>query len=137
MFAVTLVAGLFAGMLLLLEAGRRFGIRRKHDKEEEGAGFAAVEGAVFGLLGLLIAFTFSGAADRFNGRRTLIAEEANAVEAAYMYVGMLPTKTQASERDMIRQYLDVHLAIYRKLHNFDYDSTNMRRSEELRKQIWK
>jgi hypothetical protein len=81
-FAVTFVICLFAGILLLLEAGRRFGIRRKHDREEEGAGFGAVEGAVFGLLGLLIAFTFS--ADRFNARRTLIADEANAAEAAYM-----------------------------------------------------
>jgi hypothetical protein len=135
-FTVAFVACLFAGILLLLEAGRRFGIRRKHDREEEGAGFGAVEGAVFGLLGLLIAFTFSGAADRFNARRTLIADEANAAEAAYMYVGMLPAETQLSERKLIRQYLDVRLAIYRKLPNFDHDGAEMRRSEELRKQIW-
>ena len=135
-FTVTFVSCLCAGILLLLEAGRRLGIRLKYDREEEGAGFGAVEAAVFGLLGLLIAFTFSGAADRFNARRTLIAEEANAAEAAYMYVGMLPAETQPSERELIRQYLDVRLAIYRKLPDFDYDGAEMRRSEELRKQIW-
>ena len=135
-FTATFVACLFGGILLLLETGRRFGIRRKHGQEEEGAGFGAVEGAVFGLLGLLIAFTFSGAADRFNARRTLIADEANAAEAAYMYVGMLPAGTQPGERELIRQYLDVRLAIYRKLPDFDHDGAEMRRSEELRKQIW-
>ncbi len=122
-FAVTFVACLFTGMLLLLEGGRRFGIHHNHDKEEEGAGFGAVEGAVFGLLGLLIAFTFSGASDRFDARRTLIAEEANAAEAAYMYVGQLPSDMQSLERELIRQYLDVRIAIYRKLPDFDYDGT--------------
>ena len=51
--------GLFAGMLLCLEIGRRIGIRRM--KEDSGAGaegFGAVDGAVFALLGLLISFTF-------------------------------------------------------------------------------
>ena len=109
-FTATFIACLFAGILLLLETGRRLGIRRKHGREEEGAGFGAVEGAVFGLLGLLIAFTFSGASDRFNARRTLIAEEANAAEAAYMYVSMLPAEAHPSERELIRQYLDVRLA---------------------------
>lgn len=41
------VAGLFAGMVLLLELGRRLGQRRQ-GKDEEGAraGLGAVEGAV-------------------------------------------------------------------------------------------
>ena len=135
-FAVTFVAGLFIGMLLSLKAGRWLGARHKRDGEEAGAGFGAVEGAVFGLLGLLIAFTFSGARDRFDARRTLIAEEANAAEAAYMYVDVLPPEIQQRERQLIRQYLDVRIAIYRKLPDFAYDSTAMKRSEELRKQIW-
>lgn len=64
---------LFVGMILLLELGRRLG-RRRQGRDEEGAraGLGAVEGAVFALLGLLIAFTFSGAAQRFDARRELI-----------------------------------------------------------------
>ena len=57
--------GLFAGMLLLIESGRRLGQRRlARNLEGARAGLGAVEGAVFGLLGLLIAFTFQGAAAR-------------------------------------------------------------------------
>ena len=50
-------------MLLLLELGRRFGVRRR-PKETEGerGGLGTVEGAVFALFGLMVAFTFSGAA---------------------------------------------------------------------------
>ena len=38
---------------------------------------------MFALFGLVVAFTFSGAASRFNEKRILIAEEANAIETAY------------------------------------------------------
>jgi hypothetical protein len=135
LFSVTFVGCLCIGILLLLEMGRRLGRRSKHD-QEEGAGFGAVEAAVFGLLGLLIAFTFSGAADRFNTRRSLIADEANAAEAAYMYADMLVPETQRRMQEERRQYLDVRIAIYRKLPDIDNFSPELLRSKELRKLIW-
>ena len=68
----TLAGGLFVGMLVLLETGRRLGLRRlAQDSEAAQAGFGVVEGAIFALMGLLIAFTFSGAASRFDTRRQL------------------------------------------------------------------
>ena len=53
-----------------------------------------IEGAVFALLGLLLAFTFSGAATRFEGRRHLIVEEANDIGTAYLRVDLLPADAQ-------------------------------------------
>jgi hypothetical protein len=43
-----------------------------------------VEAAVFGLMGLLIAFTFSGAAARFDSRRAQLVEEANCIGTAFI-----------------------------------------------------
>ena len=83
--------GLFLGMLLFLEIGRRIAIRRmKEDAGAAGEGIGAVDGAVFALLGLLIAFTFSGASSRFDTRRQLIVEETNAIGTAYLRVDLLP-----------------------------------------------
>src|SRR5499426_1470262 len=108
LFAVTL----FLGILLLLEVGRRMGIRRIA-KEAEGAraGVGAVEGAVFGLLGLLIAFTFSGAASRFDTRRQLIVEETNAIGTAYLRLDLLPAATQPALREHFRRYVEARLAV--------------------------
>lgn len=54
---------LLAGMLGALEVGRRLGQRRlARDPEGARAGLGALEGALFGLLGLLVAFTFNRAA---------------------------------------------------------------------------
>ncbi len=136
LFSATFVGCLSIGMLLLLEVGRRLGTRGKHDQEEAGAGFGAVEGAVFGLLGLLIAFTFSGAADRFNTRRSLIADEANAAVAAYMYADLLVPESRRSVREGLQPYVDLRIIIYRKLPDIDNSSPELLRSEELRKQIW-
>jgi hypothetical protein len=53
---------LFVGMLVCLEFGRRMGIRKlATDPEWALSGLGVVETAVFGLYGLLLAFTFSGA----------------------------------------------------------------------------
>ena len=50
--------------------------------EEALASFGVVEGAVFSLRGLLVACTFLGAASRFDSRRQLVLEEANAIGTA-------------------------------------------------------
>ena len=80
-YAVLFVGLLFLGMLVCLEIGLRLGRRTK---VAEGAkqGLGIIEGAMFTLLGLLVAFTFSGAAERFEGRRHLIVEEANDIGTA-------------------------------------------------------
>jgi hypothetical protein len=100
-------------MLVLLELGRRLG-RRRHRRDEEGsrAGLGAVEGAVFALMGLLIAFTFSGAAARFDSRREMIIEEANAIGTAWMRLDLLPPAAQPDLRASFRKYLDHRLAAY-------------------------
>jgi hypothetical protein len=110
------VLGLFVGMLSLIELGRRLGQRRMaRNLEGARAGLGAVEGALFGLLGLLIAFTFQGAATRFDTRRALIVEEANAVSTAWARLDLLPVAAQPPLRDLFRRYLDARLEVYQRM----------------------
>src|SRR5262245_22835515 len=97
--SIPFAGGLLAGMLVCLELGRRLGVRRlERDPQGALAGLGAVEGAVFGLYGLLIAFTFSGAPARFDARRQLIAEEANAIGTAYLRIDLLAAESQPALR---------------------------------------
>lgn len=60
LLCAVLSIALFFAMLACLEIGRKIGRRLlRIDPEGSRAGLGAVEGAVFALLGLLIAFTFS------------------------------------------------------------------------------
>jgi hypothetical protein len=59
--ASLLCAGLVLGMLFVSDVGRRIGIARlTRDPEGAEKGTGVAEDAVFGLMGLLIAFTFPG-----------------------------------------------------------------------------
>jgi len=135
--AVSMIA-LFLGMLICLETGRRLRLHRieKDPKYSEGAGAGLVDGAVFALLGLLIAFTFSGAASRFDVRRALIVEEANAIGTAYLRIDLLPAASQPGLRDDFRQYLDARLAFYRALPDVDAAKGAAERVQSLQKVIW-
>jgi hypothetical protein len=136
--ALLLAFGLFLGMLLLLEVGRGLALRRKV-KEGDGAsdGFGAVGGSVYALLGLLIAFTFSGAASRFDVRRHLIVEETNAIGTAYLRLDLMPAEAQARLKDGFRQYLDARLEVYRRLPDLAAASEALARATTLQGEIWR
>jgi hypothetical protein len=129
--------GLFAGMLLFHELGRGLGVRRRaRDLEGSRLGVGPVESATFGLLGLLIAFTFSGAAARFDARRHLVTEEANLIDQAWLRVDLLPQGEQPKIRQYFRDYLDARLAIYDKLPDIAAANAEFTRSRTLQRQIW-
>jgi hypothetical protein len=129
--------GIFAGMLVLQEAGRRLGARRMaKDPEGARAGLGAVEGAIFGLMGLVIAFTFSGAASRFDVRRQLIVEEANAIGTAYLRLDLLPADAQPKMRELFRRYVDTRLEVYDRLPDIPAAKDALARSNALQGEIW-
>ncbi len=66
-------------------------------------------------MGLLIAFTFSGALTRFDARRVQAVDEANAIGTAYLRVDLLPAAAQPKLREAFRSYADARIATYRKL----------------------
>ena len=96
----------------------------------------SVEAAVFGLMGLLVAFTFSGAGSRFDARRQLIVEESNTIGTAYLRVDLLPAQVQPSLRDKFRQYVDARLETYRKIPDLAAVAAERRRAETLQREIW-
>lgn len=112
-YALALAIALFLGMLLFLELGRRVGVHQtaKFGKDAR-AGVGVVENSIYGLFGLLLGFMFSGAAGRFEHRRSLIAETVNATGTAWQRVDMLAAEQQPPIRDAFRGYVDAVLAWY-------------------------
>ena len=136
--AVLLALALFAGMLVTFEIGRRVGAKRlASDPDGLTRGGGAAEGAVFALLGLLLAFTFSGAASRFDDRKWFINSEANAIGTAYLRLDLLPEETRAPLRDLFRRYVANRATVYRNAHNQDEVIAGLARSTALQNEIWK
>ena len=131
--AIPLTLGLMLGMLFLLEFGRRLA-RREAAVGEASTG--ALDSAVFALLGLLLAFTFSGASQRFDTRRAQIVEETNNIGTAWLRLDLLPADQQPALRDLFRRYVDSRLEIYSKLKHTDATSPEFQRSTALQSEIW-
>ena len=88
------------------------------------------------LLGLLITFTFAGAATRFDERRNLIVQETNDIGTAYLRLDLLPASAQPALRDLFRRYLDSRLEVYRKLPDIEAARAELVRSNQLQGEIW-
>lgn len=137
LIASMLGAGLFLGMLAVAEIGRRIGVARlARDPKGLAKGAGAADAAVFGLLGLMLAFTFSGAASRFEHRRHLVTEEANAIGTAYLRVDLLPDDAQPQLREMFRRYLDLRLATYADVEDVAATRAKLDESVAMQGRIW-
>jgi hypothetical protein len=136
-YAPLFAGGLLMGTFALLESGRRTG--RRHlaiDGENGHRGLRVVEGVIFGLLGLLIAFSFSGAMSRFDARRSLIVEESNAIGTAWLRLDLLKPAAQPALRELLRHYLDARLAAYRKLPDIAAAKLQYAAASRMEGEIW-
>ncbi len=118
--------------------GRRIGKWKISRQKENELGIIGVaEGAVFALLGLLIAFTFSGAYDRFQTRKIHIIDEANAYQTAYLGINLLTTRTQADLRDTFKHYLDSRLLVYKLVAIGGPSlSDQLKNSDNIKRMLW-
>jgi hypothetical protein len=137
LWALVFAGGLFAGMLGMQHLGHVIAMRRiAHDPEGAKHGAGVVEGAVFGLLSLLIAFTFSGAVARFDDRRQLVGQEAILISTAWDRIQLLPADTQPGLRDLFRRYLDARLETYRAVGDRYASTAQWNHARELQGEIW-
>src|SRR5262245_29091520 len=90
------------------------GIAERHlNRAQAPAGIREAESAAATLLALLLAFTVAGAAERFDARRRLIVDEANAIGTAYLRLDLLPPDRQPALRRQFGAYLDSRITAFR------------------------
>ncbi len=124
-------------LLILAELGCRLGaFSRRKDPDGAQSHSGNVQGAVLGLLGLLLGFSFAMAVGRFDARRALVAQEANSIGTTYLRTDFLPGPYKGEIRDLLVRYIQIKLA------NFDAssDSEQIARSgkeiAEIHTKLW-
>lgn len=128
---------LFAAMPAVARFGHRVGRRllQAHaDAKELNTG--VVDAAILSLLGLLTAFTFSSAYARYDARRQLIVQEANAIGTAYLRLDLLREDRQPALRLQFREYVKSRSELWRLMADDDAALTEHARAEELQQAIW-
>ena len=128
---------LFVAIRLALAVGSYLGRRAIAKHGADGVPpLGSLEGAVFALLGLLIAFTFSGAAERFDQRRAYAVDESNAMGTAWLRVDLAPPAAQPALRETMRAYVDARIATYRAIPDMGAVRQQTARAGELQARLW-
>ena len=130
---IPLIALMLAILVMIWAGGR---LRRRQVLTGDLKGLGAVDAAIFSLMSLLIAFTFSGAAQRFDARRQLIIEETNAIGTAYLRLDLLAEGPRAALQGRFRQYADERIASYRAVPDMPQVEEHLARSVALQNEIW-
>ena len=137
LLSLPLCLGLGLILFLFMEMGHRLGCQhRKIDPNSNKDWVSVVDGPILALLGLLVAFTFSAAAERFNDRRKLIVEEANAVGTAYLRLDLLNPPDRDPLREKFRDYLDSRIRTYALIPDLKAALGEFERSQTLQRDIW-
>lgn len=138
-YSVSLIScvALAVGMVACGLIGHRVGRRRfLSDPQSSELSTTTVDAAILSLLGLLVAFTFSNAASRFDFRRQLIVQEANAIGTAWLRLDLLPPDPQPALRGLFLDYVRSREEFWRLLSDRDAALAEYTRSNELQDQIW-
>ncbi|MGA2636332.1 hypothetical protein [Methylocella sp.] len=108
------IFAIYAAIIILVagaaEVGNWIG-RRFRKPGAEGADIGTLTAAALGLLALLLAFSFSIALSRFDARRDMVLEEANAIGSVANFARLLPQDTQTPILSLLRDYAAVRLAL--------------------------
>jgi CDP-diglyceride synthetase len=127
-FLVSLVVILAAS-----EIGRRLGVRIGR---KGGADVSTLEGAILGLLALMVGFTFAMALSHFDSRRDAVLNEANAIGTTALRARLLPAPHNAETLKLLCEYVQIRLDITQRVPSQEELSAAIKRSNAIQDALW-
>lgn len=130
------LGGIFFTTFSFLLLGYWLRKKQKISNDQKELDTKIVDGAILTLMGLLVAFTFSGANARLDNRRNLIIQEAKSIMNTYYYFDILPPEI----RDKACQDLNVYITSRLKWSQIYLDKKALdierQKIKELQKKLW-
>jgi hypothetical protein len=103
----------------------------------ESAGtISTLQSAVFGLLALMIGFTFAMALSRFEARRDAVLNEANAIGTTALRARLLPEPHRAETLKLLQEYVKIRLDITRRPASATELETAIEQSNAIQEALW-
>jgi hypothetical protein len=132
---LVLFVATFLSLWFAAWVGRLIRSRRRELPEGLPSDYSTVVGATLTLLGLLIGFTFSMATTRYDLRKSLEEEEANAIGTEYARLDLLPGGAPAGLQNLLRQYIDLRIRFYESRYGSNLQEINVA-TEKMQNQLW-
>jgi hypothetical protein len=117
--------------------GARLGMAAKQKNPDAAKGHSgSLQGAVLGLLGLLLGFTFAMAVNRFDNRRSLVVAEANAIGTTWLRTDFLQGQAQEESRSLLKRYTESRLRGFQASDDPVAFARNRETVSELHAALW-
>ena len=132
-----ILAAFFALLLLATEGGYRLGRFMKPRTDEAARSVVSnIHAAILGLLGLLLAFTFSMAVTRYETRKQLVLDEADAIGTAYLRARLLPEPQRTEVAGLFQEYVDARMRFHQDGETPDGRRDANGKADRLQDQLW-
>jgi hypothetical protein len=131
------VASVALGLTTLASAvgvavGRRLQSRLS---EHERSQLYGIQASLLGLLALLLGFSFGLGQTRYDLRRQLVVDEANAIATSRLRAAAVPDEVGSEIQDLLKAYVDSRVAIARA-RTIAGIGANLAESERLQREVW-
>ena len=129
--ALILSAVVFAATGIAVALGRRH-----REKENMREPFAVLQGALLGMVGLILAFGLSLAVGRYQDRRAAVVDEANTIGTAYLRAQTLAEPARSRSLALLVQYTDQSLKLTRAIPGSDDAQRIIAAASVIERQLW-
>ena len=126
-------------LLMLLAIGLGNMMRKKFWHAEEGdtkGGVNSLLGALFGLWGFMLAFTFGQSGTRFETVRGMIVDEANILRTTIIKADFFPDSVRDAYRLELRKYLEERISYYEDANDHIKFTRNRENLSKTARALW-
>jgi hypothetical protein len=134
--SVELAVFLFAVLLAATGLGIFLGHRVRHLSDSLKEPFGILQGALLGLVGLLLAFGLSLAVSRYENRRANVVSAANAIGTTYLRAQTLPEPVRSRSLDLLVSYTRSALRVSDQVPGSAAARDAATSEERIERQLW-
>jgi len=131
-----LAAIIFTLIIGSTAVGALIGKRVSHMSETLSEPLGVLQGALLGVVGLIMAFGLSLAVERYETRRTAIVDEANAIGTTYLRAQTLPEPEREQSLKLLIAYTESAVQLSENVPGSDEEEAAAEREGEIQNDLW-
>jgi hypothetical protein len=109
----------------------------RHRSETLREPFAALQAALLGVVGLILAFGLALAVGRYESRRAAVVEDANRIGTTYLRAQTLAEPARSESLDLLRRYTDTSIRLSESVPSSDEARRAQADGEVLQRELWR
>ena len=123
-------------MLGATALGVFLGHRVRHLSDDLKEPFGVLQGALLGVVGLILAFGLSLAVSRYEHRREVIVDEANTIGTTYLRAQTLPEPIRTRSLTLLVDYTERALRLSKTIPGSDEAKAAIEAEDKLQRRLW-